>query len=62
MTPIRSERLSLRLMTHEDVDTYVAYRSDPPTLELMDTRVPPTHDEVHAAVSATCRARWSGRG
>jgi RimJ/RimL family protein N-acetyltransferase len=53
MTPIRSERLVLRLMTHADVDTYVAYRSEPATLEFMDTRVPPTADRVHAQVDAT---------
>jgi RimJ/RimL family protein N-acetyltransferase/ribosomal protein S18 acetylase RimI-like enzyme len=53
MTPIRSERLALRLMTHADVDTYVAYRSEPATLEFMDTRVPPTADRVHAQVDAT---------
>jgi RimJ/RimL family protein N-acetyltransferase len=53
MTPIRTERLALRLMSHADVDTYVAYRSDPATLEYMDTRVPPTADRVHAQVDAT---------
>lgn len=50
MTPIRTERLALRLMTHADVDTYVAYRSDPTTLEHMDTRVPPTAERAHAQV------------
>ena len=33
MTPIGTARLALRLMTHDDVDTYVAYRSDPSTLD-----------------------------
>src|SRR5262245_44216508 len=47
MTPIRSERLVLRLMTHADVDAYVSYRSDPATLEFMETRVPPTVERVH---------------
>ncbi len=50
MTPIRTDRLTLRLMTHDDVDTYVAYRSDPVTLELMETRVPPTVEATHAEV------------
>jgi diamine N-acetyltransferase len=50
MTPIRTERLALRLMTHADVDTYVAYRSDPATLVYMDSRVPPTPERVHARV------------
>jgi RimJ/RimL family protein N-acetyltransferase len=53
MTPIRTERLVLRLMTHADVDTYIAYRSDPATLEFMDSRVPPTADAVHAQVDAS---------
>jgi RimJ/RimL family protein N-acetyltransferase len=50
MLPIRTERLALRLMTHDDVDTYVAYRSDPVTLEYMDSRVHPTAERVHARV------------
>ena len=50
MLPIATERLVLRLMTHDDVDTYVAYRSDPASLEFMDTRVPPTAERVHARV------------
>ena len=50
MTPIRTDRLTLRLMTHDDVDTYVAYRSDPVTLDLMETRVPPTVEAAHAEV------------
>ena len=50
MTVIRTERLVLRPITHADVDTYVAYRSDPATVELMDTRIPPTADAVHASV------------
>jgi RimJ/RimL family protein N-acetyltransferase len=53
MTPIRTARLTLRLMTHADVDTYVAYRSDPATLELMDTRVPPTAERVHHDVDVS---------
>ncbi|HZB40740.1 MAG TPA: GNAT family N-acetyltransferase [Ilumatobacter sp.] len=52
MTPIRSERLTLRLMTHTDVDTYVAYRSDPVTLELLETHVPPIAERIHAEVDA----------
>ncbi len=50
MVAIETERLVLRLMTHGDVDTYVAYRSDPASLEFMDSRVPPTADRVHARV------------
>ena len=50
MLPIRTERLALRLMTHDDVETYVAYRSDPVTLEYMDSRVPPVPERVHARV------------
>jgi RimJ/RimL family protein N-acetyltransferase len=50
MTQISTTRLQLRLMTHDDVDTFVAYRSDPSTAELMDTKVPPTPDRVHEAV------------
>jgi len=50
MLPIHTERLVLRLMTHDDVDTYVKYRSDPATLEYMDSRVPPTPERVHARV------------
>jgi RimJ/RimL family protein N-acetyltransferase len=52
MTPITSARLTLRAMTHADVDTYVGYRSVPATLELMDSRVPPTPERVHARVDA----------
>src|SRR4051794_22551299 len=50
MLPIHTERLVLRLMTPDDVDTYLRYRSDPVTLEYMDTRVPPTPERVHARV------------
>ncbi len=50
MLPIETERLVLRLMTHADVDTYVAYRSDSASLEFMDSRVPPTAERVHARV------------
>lgn len=50
MLPIHTERLVLRLMTHDDVDTYVTYRSDPVTLVYMDSRVPPTAERVHARV------------
>ena len=50
MLPIATERLVLRLMTHDDVDTYVAYRSDPASLEFMDSRVPPVAERVHARV------------
>ena len=50
MLPIVTERLVLRLMTHDDVDTYVAYHSDPASLEFMDSRVPPTAERVHARV------------
>ena len=37
-------------MTHADVDTYVAYRSLPATLELMDSRVPPTPERGMGAL------------
>jgi len=50
MLPIHTERLVLRLMTHDDVDTYVGYRSDPVTLVYMDSRVAPTAERVHARV------------
>lgn len=52
MLPIHTQRLVLRLMTHDDVGTYVAYHSDPASLEFMDSRVPPTAERVHARVDA----------
>jgi len=64
MVPIATERLVLRLMTHDDVDTYVAYRSDPASLEFMDSRVPPTAERVHARVDELitlgdlCEDQW----
>jgi diamine N-acetyltransferase len=47
---IRGNRVTLRLMTHDDVDTFVAYRSDPETLELLESRRPPPVDAVHRDV------------
>jgi RimJ/RimL family protein N-acetyltransferase len=37
-------------MTHDDVETYVAYRSDPDTRALLETLVPPTVEAVRAGV------------
>lgn len=51
MTVIRSDRLVLRPMTQDDVETYVAYHSDPATRELLETRVPPTTDAVRESVA-----------
>src|SRR5262245_32490252 len=56
MLPIRTERLTVRLMTHDDVATYVAYRSLASTLEFMDSRVPPDPDRAHARVDAMAAA------
>ena len=47
---IRGDRVTLRLMTHDDVDTFVAYRSLPETLELLESRRPPPVDAVHRDV------------
>jgi RimJ/RimL family protein N-acetyltransferase len=50
VTVIHTERLVLRPLAHADVDTYIAYRSDPETLTHMDSRVPPDPDRVRARV------------
>jgi RimJ/RimL family protein N-acetyltransferase len=50
MTVIHTERLVLRPLAQADVDTYVAYRSDPATLLHMDSRVPPDPGRVRARV------------
>jgi RimJ/RimL family protein N-acetyltransferase len=52
MTVVCTQRLVLRPMTHADIDTYIAYRSDPATLALLETRIPPTAEAVHASVDA----------
>lgn len=54
---IRTERLVLRAFMRDDLDGYVAYRSDPETLRWLGTRVPPTLDATAAEF-----ARWSDIG
>lgn len=54
---IRTERLVLRAFTRDDLDGYVAYRSEPETLRRLGTRVAPTLDGTAAEFD-----RWSELG
>lgn len=54
---IETERLVLRAFTRDDLDGFVAYRSEPATLRRMGTNVAPTLDETAAELD-----RWAEIG
>lgn len=45
---IRTERLVLRAFTDDDLDAYLAYRTEPGTLQWLGSLIAPTRDEVVA--------------
>ena len=61
--PVGTDRLVIRKMVHDDVDTYVAYASDfDNTLQWLGSRVPPTAEKVHADVDQEQADEWPGEG
>ena len=59
---VRTERLTLRLMTHDEVDLFVAYQSEPETLRWLGSQIAPDPNEIHAQVESAASEPWPGDG